>query len=258
LPEPSDREKARIETARTAQGARSVPPLLRITTLRQDTAATTQVSFEAPHADTQGWGARLSETLGSVSPDFVNSELARLLNALNSRAGAPNEDEVNGAIALIHGMAPRSELEATLGVQIAATHAASMDMLRQVRSAASPELADRYGTLLTKLQRTFLAQVESFSKLRRGGEQVVRVEHVHVYPGGQAIVGTVNAPGRVAGGSSADGRQAHGATDPRALAFTPGEALWGQEPERSAVPARGSEGQDPLSHARRRPRKRGS
>jgi hypothetical protein len=57
---------------------------------------------------------------GSASPDFVNSELSRLLNALNSKAGAPSEEEVNGAIALIHGMAPRSELEATLGLQIAA------------------------------------------------------------------------------------------------------------------------------------------
>jgi hypothetical protein len=29
------------------------------------------------------------------------------------------------------------------------------------------------------------------AKLRRGGEQKVTVEHVHVYPGGQAIVGSV-------------------------------------------------------------------
>jgi hypothetical protein len=28
-------------------------------------------------------------------------------------------------------------------------------------------------------------------KLKRGGEQTVRVEHVHVYPGGQAIVEAV-------------------------------------------------------------------
>ena len=35
-------------------------------------------------------------------------------------------------------------------------------------------------------------QVEALAKLRRGGTQKVRVEHVHVYPGGQAIVGNVN------------------------------------------------------------------
>ena len=46
-------------------------------------------------------------------------------------------------------------------------------------------------------------QVEALAKLRRGGEQTVRVEHVHVYPGGQAVVGNVTHHGRpgVGGGS---------------------------------------------------------
>ena len=35
-------------------------------------------------------------------------------------------------------------------------------------------------------------QIEALAKLKRGGEQTVRVEHVHVYPGGQAIVGKVS------------------------------------------------------------------
>jgi hypothetical protein len=33
--------------------------------------------------------------------------------------------------------------------------------------------------------------------MRRGGRQKVIVEHVHVYPGGQAIVGNVTHTGRV-------------------------------------------------------------
>ena len=32
-----------------------------------------------------------------------------------------------------------------------------------------------------KLLRTYTAQLEALAKLRRGGEQTVRVEHVHVH-----------------------------------------------------------------------------
>jgi hypothetical protein len=38
--------------------------------------------------------------------------------------------------------------------------------------------------------------VEALAKLRRGGEQTVRVEHVHVHEGGQAIVGNVMSRGK--------------------------------------------------------------
>ncbi len=34
-------------------------------------------------------------------------------------------------------------------------------------------------------------QVEALRRLRQGGSQVVRVEHVHVNEGGQAIAGNV-------------------------------------------------------------------
>ncbi len=34
-------------------------------------------------------------------------------------------------------------------------------------------------------------QVETLRRLRNGGSQLVRVEHVHVHEGGQAIVGPV-------------------------------------------------------------------
>jgi hypothetical protein len=43
--------------------------------------------------------------------------------------------------------------------------------------------------------RTYAVQVETLARLRKGGQQKVVVEHVHVYPGGQAIVGNVSNPG---------------------------------------------------------------
>jgi len=56
----------------------------------------------------------------------------------------------------------------------------------------------------SKLLRTYTAQVEALAKIRRKGEQKVRVEHVHVHCGGQAIVGSIShSPG--AGGGAATG-----------------------------------------------------
>ena len=42
-----------------------------------------------------------------------------------------------------------------------------------------------------KLLRAYFGQIETFRRLRAGGEQNIRVEHVHVHDGGQAIVGGV-------------------------------------------------------------------
>ena len=43
--------------------------------------------------------------------------------------------------------------------------------------------------------RAYATQVETLRRLRNGGSQVVRVEHVHVNEGGQAIIGNVRKDG---------------------------------------------------------------
>ena len=55
---------------------------------------------------------------------------------------------------------------------------------------------DSAALTLSRLQRAFTTQLETLSNLRRGGRQKVVDEHVHVYPGGQAIVGEVTHTGR--------------------------------------------------------------
>ena len=49
--------------------------------------------------------------------------------------------------------------------------------------------------MLNKLGRTFAAQVEALKKYRSSGEQNIKVQHVTVNEGGQAIVGNVQAGG---------------------------------------------------------------
>ena len=101
------------------------------------------------------------------------------------------QSEINAALAAIDGTRPENETAAMLASQMALTHSLAMDMLSRVRRADLLVQAEALGALATKLLRTFTMQTEALAKLKRRGEQTVRVEHVHVYPGGQAIVGAV-------------------------------------------------------------------
>jgi hypothetical protein len=48
----------------------------------------------------------------------------------------------------------------------------------------------------TRLLRAYSEQVETLRRLRHGGDQHVRVEHVHINEGAQAVIGNVHAQER--------------------------------------------------------------
>jgi hypothetical protein len=56
-----------------------------------------------------------------------------------------------------------------------------MDMLGRAKWSGSIDQMHTYGALATKLLRTYVMQPEALAKLKRGGEQTVRVEHVRVH-----------------------------------------------------------------------------
>jgi hypothetical protein len=69
-------------------------------------------------------------------------------------------------------------------------------MGRAVDKSQTPEGIDKNIARATRLLRLHLEQIAVWQKLKgKSGQQRVRVEHVHVYQGGQAIVGAVSAPG---------------------------------------------------------------
>jgi hypothetical protein len=98
--------------------------------------------------------------------------------------------------------------------------------------------------------RSFAAQLEALDRHRGKGRQVVRVEHVTVNAGGQAIVGAVGQGG---GGDGGSGRQPHASG---ALAHEPGVPLRGADPGGDAVPVAGGAGQAAVPDARRGGRRR--
>jgi hypothetical protein len=74
-----------------------------------------------------------------------------------------------------------------------------MAVLGRVAGAAGPTRSiAAMASAAARLLRTYAIQVETWRRLRNGGSQFVRVEHVHVNEGGQAVVGTL-AVGRTRG-----------------------------------------------------------
>ena len=130
-----------------------------------------------------------------------------------------------------------------------------MEMLRRTKLATELPHMVEYGNLATKFLRTYTAQLEALAKLRRGGGQTVRVEHVHVYEGGQAVVGNItqtsggDAPGG-GGGRTENQRQPH-ALDPASLAYAPGTPVRSTDPLREAMPVASGEEPKTLPNARR-------
>jgi hypothetical protein len=86
-------------------------------------------------------------------------------------------------------------IEGALATQLLGLHATAMRCLAEAVKATDSRCVDLYLNRVAKLLRTFSQQSEALNRHRGRGQQTVRVEHVHVNAGGQAIVGAVNAGG---------------------------------------------------------------
>jgi len=113
----------------------------------------------------------------SVVPDFEGRELKTM-------------DHVAAAL---HGIGPQDGLEGMVAVQMVAVHTLAMECMGRAASREQTDLGVEVNiNRATKLMRTFANQTEALGRYRGKGEQKMTVEHVHVYKGGQAIVGQVS------------------------------------------------------------------
>jgi hypothetical protein len=156
-----------------------------------------------PDGNGKVWWARLQKALGTCSSAFVNASLYQLQAAARLHDGRISEMGVNSALALIEAAEPRNEIEGALALQMACTHVASMTILARFEGGAFTERhVGLFSSAAARLMRTYVAQVEAFRHLRQGGSQFMRVEHVHVNEGGQALIGNVRKDG--SGGGEGD------------------------------------------------------
>jgi len=202
-----------------------------------------------PHGDEDGHIEFLMDTLGTYSSNFVGASMVSLEWMTRQRGVGKANDPVslNAGLALIGAIEPSDELETALALQMAGCHSLSVEMIAMARQADRTDQIALYGNLAVKLQRTFAAQVEALARLRGGANQTVRVDHVHVHEGGQAVVGNVNQPdgGRGRGRRSAKG-QSHATARP-----CDSPPMLGEDPAGNGVPLASGEGEAALQDARR-------
>jgi hypothetical protein len=104
--------------------------------------------------------------------------------------------QVEVASAFLASVGPAADaIEGALATQLLGLHATAMRCLAEAVKATDSRCVDLYLNRVAKLLRTFSQQSEALNRHRGRGQQTVRVEHVHVNAGGQAIVGAVNAGG---------------------------------------------------------------
>lgn len=138
------------------------------------------------------WWQRLKCALGTASSAFVNASLYQLIEAAKLPRDGISEIAVNASLAFIESAKPQNEMECALVIQMACTHSAAMAVLGRIGGGHGGDRSlAAIAAAASRLLRAYATQVETLRRLRNGGSQVVRVEHVHVNDGGQAVIGNV-------------------------------------------------------------------
>jgi hypothetical protein len=148
----------------------------------------------APNAKLEEHKAAFRTVFGeTLSDEFVDVMVTQLTSAL--RPGPHDvleEATLNAAIALIASVKPQSELEALLTVQVVATGFAGLKFLQHSQRHLDEAFIGVYGGYATRLLRLQLELIQTLDRHRRGHKQTVEVRHVHIHPGAQGVIGTIN------------------------------------------------------------------
>lgn len=198
-----------IEAEKDAEASTMLPPAVLPTPVEQERIAAWKARFDArgvPLATPSGPNPRaiqfsgnpavtqvgLAETMGVTDPELAEAMLRQVVPLLPLYEGQPMATNVNLVLSSVKEIGPKDGVEGMLAAQMVATHTLAMKLLGKAAETTSPDHAVRYMDQATKLQRTYLAQVEALNRHRGKGQQKVTVEYqnVNVQSGGQAVVGT--------------------------------------------------------------------
>src|SRR6478735_2284016 len=190
---------------------------------------------------------KYKEMGGSMSDDWNNAITGQVINTLWTKHR--DDDEANklrtAAVEALIGIKPKDEIEGMIGAQLVACHIASMECYRRAMLPDVP-FDQRHGNLnsANKLSRTYSTLVETLNRHRGKGQQKMTVEHVHVYEGGQAIVGNVESRG---GGFAPKSKEQPLA---KQITHAPGQPMPSPDTSREPVSVAGDE-ERPMPDARR-------
>jgi hypothetical protein len=166
------------------------PPAARLEVLKENG----ELVIRPDHPDNSIGSILITNAFGATNADFTGSLTGQLLNIAGTGQNV-STNQLNSVVAMVQGIGPKDETEAMLAAQMVAIHNATMSAARSLKNCENIPQQDSAANMLTKLARTFTMQIEALKGYRSTGEQNIRVQHVTVNDGGQAIVGNVQTRG---------------------------------------------------------------
>ena len=142
------------------------------------------------HPDVETGERLLGEALGAVDQDALHGILKQLTKA-SVILQKPDEDNLAFMISMMKSIAPRDSLETMLTAQMVSVHVATMRFACRLAFAEGIPQQEGVARTLTRLARTFAAQMEALKRHRGNGERPITVQNLSVQDGGNAIVGNV-------------------------------------------------------------------
>lgn len=136
-------------------------------------------------------------TFNTVEVDKIKQVIGDLISfhhsELNDSSMNLTEQRVNRDLSVIQNLHPRDDIEEMIITQLLTTHRLYLKCSKSAITKDQHESrVDEQVKNLGKLSRLFLNQVKTLTSYRNQGQQRVKVEHIHVSDGGQAIIGNVN------------------------------------------------------------------
>jgi hypothetical protein len=142
------------------------------------------------HPDPQAGERLLAEALGAVDRDALHGMLKQLVKA-SAIGQKPDEANLAFMISMIGSIAPKDSIESMLISQMVSVHMATMRCACRLACTDNLPQQESVTRALTRLSRTFAAQVEALSRHRNTDERAITVQNLSVQDGGRAIVGNV-------------------------------------------------------------------
>lgn len=174
---PTLREATALETYKKRR--KGIFPLPTMKVEMSDGAGKRVASLAVDHPDPAIGYDLLSEALSADSNAFLAGTLDAL-GLIAQRGDTVVEGQMNYALAIVSGVRPKDQIEATLDIQMAAIHLAAMNAAANMGAAKTWELRESQERTLNRLARTFVAQVEALKRYRSKGVQRVIIERVTV------------------------------------------------------------------------------
>jgi hypothetical protein len=167
-----------------------------IATTSQNPAATApRIKFSSQgvaidHPDLEQGEQLMSNAFGVSDRDAMYGLLRQLVRA-SAKGRKPDVVNLAFMMSMVESIKPRDSVEAMLVTQMVSVHVMAMRCAHQL--ANEHDIARQESTVraLSRLARTFPAQIEALNRYRSNREPAVTVQNVSVGDGGRAIVGNV-------------------------------------------------------------------